>query len=231
VQAGAVFVEANAASAAKLRAYLAERSNRGIEAIVLEGAFGAKVPEIQSLIGSDPAFIFVDPTGWKGAGMRHIAPLVAERFRDVIVNVMFHHINRWKDDPREFLRQQMREFFGLGDEDLPSGLDEAGLIALYRRQLAKQAKLTHVADLAVPHPTVDRTFFRLVVGGHHQEVLHLFRDVEEKVVGRDAGAVREKARTRAKEKRTGQLALGLVPAIDVSTSVCETAISRPQWQS
>jgi hypothetical protein len=127
---------------------------------------------------------------------------------------MFHHLNRWKDDPRSFLRQQMRDFFGLADADLPQGLDEDELMRTYREQLRSKAHLPYVGDLAVPHPTVDRTFFRLVVGGHHPEVLRLFRNVEEKVVGRDAGHVREKARARVAEQRTRQLGLGLVPAMD-----------------
>lgn len=149
--------------------------------------------------------------------MDHIAPLVAHPRRDVMVNVMFHHLNRWKDDPRTFLRRQMREFFGLADADLPAGLDEAQLMALYRHQLASRANLEYVGDLAVPHPRIDRTFFRLVVGGHHPEVLHLFRDIEEKVVGRDAGELRQKVKARVREERTRtlELPLGGVSPIDI----------------
>jgi hypothetical protein len=43
----------------------------------------------------------------------------------------------------------------------------------------------------------------------------LFRDVEEKVVGRGAAVVRQNARARATEEKTGQLDLGIVPAIDI----------------
>ncbi len=218
VEAGAIFVESNAASARALREFVADQQEKhGLEPHVLEGEFAARSDDIKRLIGNDAAFIFVDPTGWKGVGMRHIAPLVASRYRDVMVNVMFHHLNRWKDDRREFLRLQMREFFGLGQADLPGDLDEEGLMGLYRRQLKEHARLSHVADLAVPHPTVDRTFFRLVVGGHHPEVVHLFRNIEEKVVGRDAGPVRENAKTRARERRTGQHEpqFGMMASIDV----------------
>ncbi|HVT08677.1 MAG TPA: three-Cys-motif partner protein TcmP [Polyangia bacterium] len=215
VQAGAIFVEASGGSARRLRDFVRARPNRGVSPHVLEGEFADKVPEIQKIVGTDPAFVFVDPTGWKGAGMGHIAPLVAGRYRDVIVNVMFHHINRWKYDQREFLRGQMREFFGLIESDLPADLDERGLRALYRRQLADRTNVPHVADLAIPHPIKDQTFFRLVVGGHHPEVLRLFRDIEEKVVGREAGAVRARAKARASEERTGQLQFDIVPSMDV----------------
>jgi three-Cys-motif partner protein len=216
VEAGAIFVEANPTSATRLTEFLTGRAQKGVAWKVLVGAFGSQVGAIQRMIGDDAAFLFVDPTGWKGAGMQFIAPLAAGRWRDVLVNVMFHHINRWKDDPRAFLRNQMRDLFGLGDADLPSGLGEEHLMALYRSQLKDRAKLGFVADLAVPHPTIDRTFFRLVVGGHHAEVVRLFRQVEEKVVGRDAGSVRDKAKSRVRESRTGQTELLLgAPGIDV----------------
>ena len=176
VEAAAIFVEKEPAAAARLREYLAGRVQRGVTPHVLEGEFGTQVEAIRKMLGSDAAFLFVDPTGWKGAAMKFIAPLAAGNFRDVLVNVMFHHINRWKEDPREFLRQQMKDMFGLGDSDLPSGMDEDELMSLYRRRLKSMAGLPYVADLAVPHPSIDRTFFRLVVGGHHPEVVGLFRD-------------------------------------------------------
>ncbi len=217
VEAGAIFVESKPKSAAKLKEFLSGRPPGGVAWHVLEGAFGSQVGAIQQMVGADAAFLFVDPTGWKGAGMQFIAPLAAGRWRDVMVNVMFHHINRWKDDRRVFLRDQMRDLFGLGGADLPTGLDEEQLMALYRHQLKDRANLDFVADLAVPHPTFDRTFFRLVVGGHHAEVVNLFRQIEEKVVGRDAGSVRDKARSHVRESRTGQteLVLGVTPGIDV----------------
>jgi len=215
IEARAIFVEANDESAQRLEAHISARKNPGVLARVLRGEFAEKTAEILGLIAADPAFVFVDPTGWKGAGMRSIAPLLRAQQRDVMVNVMFHHINRFKGDEREFLRQQMRDFFGLGGSDLDPGLDEAALMRLYRERLKIHAGLRYAADLAVPHPTRNQTFFRLVVGGHHPAVIKLFRDAEEKVVGRDAALVREQAKARVQEARTGQLGLGgLGPTMD-----------------
>ena len=47
-------------------------------------------------IGSDPAFIFIDPTGWTGAAIRYIEPLLDGRFRDVMIRVP-SEIYRFKD--------------------------------------------------------------------------------------------------------------------------------------
>jgi hypothetical protein len=58
---------------------------------------------------------------------------------------------------------------------------------------------------------MDRTKFRLVVGGKAPAVLSLFRDIEKKVIGAEAAAVRETAAVRESEERTGQLALLQAP--------------------
>ncbi|WP_152629919.1 hypothetical protein [Haliangium ochraceum] len=126
----------------------------------------------------------------------------------MLINVMFNDINRWKDDPREFLRVQMREFFGLEDGDLPERLSEEKLLGLYRQNLKERCNIRFAADLAIAHPTQDRTWFRLVVGGNHPKVLEVFRAVESNVAG-EAHEVRAEAKRRAGEARTGQLGLHL----------------------
>ncbi|MFH1466500.1 MAG: three-Cys-motif partner protein TcmP [Pseudomonadota bacterium] len=206
IRVRAVFVEAKPASFARLQEYVGE--NAGVvEATTLQGHFVERVPDIQGLLGRDPAFIFVDPTGWKGVAMRGTAPLVRVARRDVMVNVMFDHINRFKDAPLDFIRDQLRDFFGLEGADIPAGLDEEGLMRLYRQQLREHGGLRYLADIAVPVPTVDRTYFRLVVGGHDKEVLRLFRDEEARVAGRRAATVRAQAKARDMEQRTGQVGL------------------------
>lgn len=203
----AAFVEKDDTAFGDLARYLKGRTGT-VKTFARHGEFGTFVPELQRWLGQDAGLIFVDPTGWKGAAMRFIAPLIAgTRPRDVLVNVMFDHINRFKDDSRAFLREQMRDFFGLGDNELPEGLDEEQLFALYRSKLKELCGIPHAADLAIPHPTMDRTKFRLVVGGKAPAVLSLFRDIEKKVIGAEAAAVRETATVRDSEERTGQLAL------------------------
>lgn len=195
IEVGAVFVEKKPSAFASLQAFLDQRDGI-VETHPLCGEFGDHVEAIQRLIGIDPAFVFVDPTGFKGVEMQFIAPLVKPRYRDVLINVMFNHVNRWKDDPREFLREQMRAFFGLEDADLQPRLGEAELLRVYRHQLKTLCGLPWAADIAVPHPTIDRTWFRLVVGGRHSKVLEVFRDAERKVIGGQADLARTDASIR-----------------------------------
>jgi three-Cys-motif partner protein len=211
----AAFVEKDGTAFTALDAYLKEHTGT-VRTFAYHGEFETYVPRLQKWMGDDAALIFVDPTGWKGAAMRFIAPLVDGRpRRDVLINVMFDHINRFKDDPREFLRTQMRDFFGLGNEELADGLDEESLFSLYRMKLKELCRMPYAADLAIPHPTAARTKFRLVIGGSDPAVLELFRNVEKKVVGEEAAGVRDTARAQQGEARTGQLRLLPTPhAVD-----------------
>jgi three-Cys-motif partner protein len=215
IKVEAAFVEKDPTAFAELDRFLNARTGL-VRTMVYHGEFGTFVPALQTWLGSDAGLIFVDPTGWKGAAMHFIEPLVASHpRRDVLVNVMFDHINRFKDDPRTFLREQMRAFFGLGDADLPDQLDEESLFALYREKLKERCGVRYAADLAIPHPTADRTKFRLVVGGKDPAVLELFRAIEKKVIGAEAAAVRDDASMRKTEGRTGQLTLiAAPPSID-----------------
>ena len=214
IDVDAYFVEKDPRAFASLECFLKKRPEGLVRAQAYNGEFGTRVDSIRQLLGKDAGFIFVDPTGWKGAAMHFIAPLLADSpQRDVLVNVMFDHINRFKDDPRQFLREQMREFFGLGDGEMPPALSEEELFALYRRQLKMQCGVKYAADLAIPHPTVERTKFRLVVGGNNPAVLEVFRDAERKVIGTEAASVREHAALRAKEEKTGQLTLLATPPV------------------
>lgn len=195
VQLGAIFVERDPRAYAALQKFVSQNAD-GIEAHTIHGEFGGAVEQINRLIGRDPAFLFVDPTGWKGAAMKYIAPLAEIEGRDVLINVMFNDINRFKDDPRKFLREQIRDFFGLTTEDIRPGLDEDSLFDFYRAQLSDKCHLPLVADLAIPHPTKERTWFRLAVGGHHRAIVELFRQVERKVCGDEAGEIRTEAKQR-----------------------------------
>ncbi|MFO0611518.1 MAG: three-Cys-motif partner protein TcmP [Polyangiaceae bacterium] len=210
IRIDAFFVEKDRASFGALQQYLSSRTGR-VNARPYLGKFEDHVGAIERELGTDAAFVFVDPTGWKGAAMRYMAPLLRQRRRDVLVNVMFDHINRFKDDARSFLREQMRDFFGLADGDLPEGLDEEQLFSLYRANLKARCGVKFAADLAIPHPTDERTKFRLVVGGSSTKVLEVFRTVEQKVIGKEAAPVREDAAVRKTQDRTGQLSLLATP--------------------
>lgn len=216
IRVKAIFVEKSKKSFAKLQSYLKDHAPPSVESIALLGTFAEHVDEISASIGNNPAFLFVDPKGWKGVGMEYVARLASGPRRDILVNVMYDFINRFKGDERAFLRDQLKQFFGLEEAALSPELDEEALMAEYRERLKARALLGYVADVAIPHPTSDRTYFRLVVGGGHPAVVKLFRKIEENVCGKVAGLIRQEAKRGKRESTTGQLELGVeTPALDV----------------
>ncbi len=213
----AAFVERDSASFDELKKYLDNRQG-AVRTRRFHGEFGDFVNNLREWMGTDPAFIFVDPTGWKGAAMSLIAPLMTQPRRDVLVNFMENHIVRFKNDERSFLRKQMQEFFGLGEDEMPPELEAEQLLALYRTNLKRVCGVKLAADLVIPFPNRERTQFRLVVGGSDPAVLKLFRDIEKKVMGLEAAEVRDAAKNRKRDGKSGQqpLLLSTAPEIDAA---------------
>lgn len=193
------FIEKEPRAFKRLEEYLAGR-NGTVFSKALRGEFGQHVELIDREIGRDPAFLFIDPTGWKGVPMRYIAPLARTAKRDVLINVMTSQLQRWPNADIGWLRDQLRDFFGLDEEKLQQLADAPTLMEVYRNQLKAKCGVRFAADLAIPHPIRRMTHFRLVVGGHSPWVLRVFRDVEWNVCGKVAGIVREEAkRNRTKQ--------------------------------
>lgn len=210
IEMNAIFVEKNKKSFDELES-LVDIEKQNVNVFTFLGEFGNYVQHIQSIVNDNPLLLFVDPTGWKGASMKFIAPLVNSRFRDVIINVMFDHINRFKDAELKFIRQQMEDFF---EETLKPDLSEEELLSLYRKNIKNKCRLNYSADLIIPHPTKYRTKYRLVVGGNHPEVIKLFRDIEYKVTGNIASVMRAEIKDREKFENTGQFKMELGDAKD-----------------
>ena len=204
VSGSAIFIGKNEKAADQLSRFI-DANPSPVNRTVMVGTFGDRVLEIEGKLRKDPAFIFVDPTGWKGADMEYIARLANERWRDVMINVMYEHLNRWVNDPREFLREQMRGFFGLADAELAANLGKSDLIEFYRQRLKSACGLKYAADVAIPFLDKQRTYFHLVVGGNHSKVLEVLRSVEDMIVGDEAARLREAVKSE-KEASSGQTA-------------------------
>jgi len=210
VKVGAVFVELDASRSGDLAEFV-EQARGDVSATVFSSALGDCIDDIRRIIGKDSGFVFVDPTGWKGADMKYIAQLAKPGRRDVLVNFMYDFLNRFKaegqrslEQRRAWLIEQLEAFFGTQDASRLAKMDEDELVEEYCRNLKSKCNLRFALSLAVPKPLADRTYFHLVVAGNHRKVVELFRDVESSVIGGRAGAIREDARRRVEQERTGQ---------------------------
>jgi three-Cys-motif partner protein len=186
VQLAAAFVEKDPNSLAELKR-LCEQFADEIGIHVFDGTFQDRVSAINSMIGENPAFVLVDPTGWSGAGMDYVARLAKGRWRDVMIRIP-SEAHRFKGRPE--VREEMANFFGVGPEDLGPEVEQDELIRRYCRQLKRRAALQLSAEMAVPYARSRAISCWLAVGGHHSEVLKVFRDVEYEVLGIEAAGVR-----------------------------------------
>lgn len=162
--------------------------------------------------GSNPfTFIFIDPTGWTGFGLRDIAPLLREKPNEVLINFMTEHIKRFADDDDASYSSSIVDLF---DDDSCRnewrgliGLDrEERMVATYARRIAQAGDYKHCVSSVILKPTEDRTYFHLVYGTRSDEGLVTFREV-----GRDVLKVQRTNRADAKQrkrvKRTGSFEL------------------------
>jgi len=181
----AAFVEKDPASFADLKELCGEFSADFDELRPLLGRFDERAAEVHSIIGSDPAFILVDPLGWKDAGMQHVELLSSRPRRDVMIRVPAH--------AQRFHKRLLR-FLGRRDEDIPAGMAQEELIEVYCDHLRRYCGLNYAAEIAVPRGDQEALACWLVVGGRHPQVLNVFRDVERKVLGSEALDIREEKR-------------------------------------
>ncbi len=203
VTAKAVFVEKSKKSFASLESFVGE--NAGVvEPVCLQGKFEDHVADIAAMVSpQDAALIFVDPKGWTGASIEVLKPLASGTRRDVVINLMSSFVSRFSGASHEWVPDNMRRLFDLSDGEVVGCASEDEVVDLYRRRLKTACGLDFAADLVVPEPLRDRTYFRLVLGTHAPIALELFRGQEAKLVG-VAGDVRAQAKQRRAVERTGQ---------------------------
>ncbi len=209
---GAIFVEKDRDRFHELLQFLIEEAGPiGTQPIL--GTFTEAAPTIQNVLRTDAAFVFVDPTGIKGADMHAIASLVkCDRRhvpRDVMVNFMFDFLNRFKgeatrEQSRRWLIEQYESFFGDGDVARLAKMNESELVGEYRTRLKALCGFQFCLSLAVPKPTARRTYFHLVLGARNPAAVKLFRDTEKQVIGGKAEIVLSRAKARKALHETGQ---------------------------
>lgn len=77
-----------------------------------EDAIGAIVRFVRAGGTKSFPFIFIDPTGWTGFGMKVIAPLLRLDPGEVLINLMTGHISRFVESPQEQAQHSFEDLFG-----------------------------------------------------------------------------------------------------------------------
>ncbi|HVV87619.1 MAG TPA: three-Cys-motif partner protein TcmP [Kofleriaceae bacterium] len=220
----AFFVSLKQEDATRLRSL--SSSFLGAHVDVVASTFEAAVAAASVFVrqGRNPfAFIFIDPTGWTGFGMRTIAPLLAGNDNEVLINFMTGDIIRFvdKDEP-----QYLSTFVDLfGDEAYRHqwaglrGLDrEDQIVATYCDRVRRAGGYRHCVSSVVLNPTADRSRFHLVYGTRSDEGLVTFREIERGGLAFQR-TTRASAKQRKEEQRSRQS--WMFPADDLVSSTYE----------
>ncbi len=202
-----LFLEENPESYAQLHAF-AEKID-DVEVRVLNGAFEESLGSILSFVrqgGSTFPFIFIDPTGWTGFGMKTISPLLRLNPGEILINFMTGHVRRFLHDERS--HPGFVDLFGSpGFRERVEGLSgvdlDDALTAEYMANLRRRGEYPYVMPAIVLHPEIDRTHFHLIYATRHEKGVEVFKEAERRAM-REMERVRAEAQRRKSEERTGQ---------------------------
>jgi three-Cys-motif partner protein len=210
----AFFVQPDARAAAALRALAASfpRAHVEVEQSTFEDSIEAAARFARG--GSNPfAFIFIDPTGWTGFGLRRMTPLLTSGANEALINFMTKDVVRFVDAPRA-RTEETREMAGFVDlfgdasyREAWRGLDklqrEETIVQTYCDRVRAAGRYRHCVSSVVLNPLVDRTHFHLVYGTRSDDGLVTFRGVE-KASLEFQQATRAAAKQRKQETRSKQ---------------------------
>ena len=177
-----------------------------IKVTPLHGTFEALIPEILRFVGSSFSLVFIDPTGWKGFGMRTIRPILQHRPGEVIVNFMYDYINRFLKRPSREVESSFDTFFGDPKWRFMTGTGierENAIIQVYLEVLRTVGSFRYVTSTRILKPFVDRSYYHLVYGTRHLKGLIEFRGVEKKFVD-EQERVRSDVKQARRVERSGQ---------------------------
>jgi len=166
------------------------------------GEFQNAVTEIQEFVADSFALIFIDPTGWTGYPLDKIKPLFLPRKREVLVNFMYDHVNRFASSEDEETIASLSPI--LGGPDWRDRLDTSlrrGLAVekLFRETLKISGEFKYVVSTKIDKVTADRPHFFIIYGTKSLAGLKEFRQTE-------YNALRQHARARAgaRERRRAE---------------------------
>jgi len=197
-----MFVESDREAFVRLERLLRDKFP-SVESEAYNGDFEAHVSHACRFAasGAQPfAFVFIDPTGWTGYGLKAIAPLLRVRRGEVLINFMTKDISRFVDDEDSSALQSFVDLFGdasyreawRGLKDLDR---EDRLVEAYCSRVLKAGDFAHCAATVILNPRHDRTHYHLVYATRSLHGLIAFRDTE-----RTATPEQSEARAVAKQR-------------------------------
>jgi three-Cys-motif partner protein len=139
------------------------------------GPFQDHSANILGLIPSeDPAFVFIDPFGYRGIELNEVLRFVERRWNEVFVTFMSDYIGRYMTDPNRI--SAMDQVFGTQEwqrlAESPTADQRTGAVELYCRQIQERAssrngQRTYVYPINVAYEDRSSDIYNLIHISHH----------------------------------------------------------------
>ena len=207
VQFEAHFFERDKKRAEQLIAYAEGVSSSVVVVKAYHADFTQQIDALASrLTDKDFAFVLVDPLGYKAVTAPGLlAPLLKKRGVELMVNLMFDHINRFLTAKDQIAN--MQEIFGPDYEaalSIMPGPRESQIRRLYCQRLREQAKKSRIWSTAFPveYPDRDRTYYYLVYATHDPTGLLTFGKIAEKA-GHEQAKTKSSVAVRKRDEAVG----------------------------
>lgn len=151
------------------------------------------------------SFVFIDPWGWKLAGISQITPILRLAPGEVLINLMSSFISR-------FIKDGKTDFTDLLGENFPdlrslSGADlEFAVVRKYCDLIKQKGNFKYVCALPIMDPDSDAISFYLIYATRHWKGVQVFKDVEKRTA-QETHTVRASKQQRGREMRSGNAEL------------------------
>lgn len=208
-----IFLESDPQAFLQLNSFCLRQKDQHITALnkTFEDAIPDLVKNLETRGKSWFAFFLIDPKGWKGFGLKRLAPLIRRKPSETLVNFMTGHIHRFIEAENAAIQESFSLLYN-SDEfakkvaGLTGQEREDAMMLSYAERLAEVGDYPFVSTALVQNPTRDRTHYHLIYATRRIEGIQVFKSAERKAL-KLAPVLRAKAKGRRQEEKTGQRSL------------------------
>jgi three-Cys-motif partner protein len=208
-----LFIEKERGPFSALDSFAKAKSSSEIVVQAKNWDFAERVSDIVSYCSTPRTFtfIFIDPKGWKLAGISQISSLLKLKPGEVVINLMSSFITRFVNDSAtdlsDLLGGDFPELRGLSGNEL-----EFAVVRKYCDLIRHEGDFAYVCALPVMKPDSDAFNFCLIYATRHAKGVEVFKRVEKRTEER-THVVRADVQKRQREERSGNFELFAPPVL------------------
>ena len=177
----ALYIEKNHEAFAKLKRFLSNNIGSGVDASCIHGDYTTKIADIANWAKLGFTFFFIDPKGWKIITAPVLAPLLALKRAEFLINLMYDFVNRAMSMKAQ--QANVEELLGkpitFSGEEIAT--ERQQIIVSQYRQMVGNLYNGKTAYVTVERPGMDRALYFLVYLTRHSKGLIVFKEAAEQM--------------------------------------------------